>query len=350
MNHSAPTSSTSFLHKFLMASSYRVARHCLLITIIIVISLNQAFMTFMKGLDVLGNRIFLQAFLLLISYLLTGYFNFYVLLPRYLLKKKYAQYTLLLVASVFLMVTLQTVEERYLLTRFNIVNESYNFPSIYLNNLSAFALVFLSLSGAAMTILLRHRLAENERVGQLEKRHIQSEVERLKEQVSPHLLFNILNRTGVLATRKPTEASEMLIRLSQLLRYQLYDCNREQVLLNSEIKFLSNYLTLEQAYSPAIRFTIRQDKDAAYTLVAPLLFISFVQAAVIKLYELDKETSLEMSFSTTSHSIVFHCDSHPEPLFTDIDYSKINRRLNLLYKGRHCLNVAAHHITLNLEL
>lgn len=339
-----------FLRRLLVEPEYRVARHLLLILIIIIISLNQAFMTFVNGLDVLGNKIFGQAFLILVSYLLTGYFNFFVLLPRYLLKKKYVQYTLLLAVSVFLMVTLQTVEERYILTCFGIVNESYDFPVIYLNMLSSFALILLSLSGTAMTILLKYWMTENGKMRELEKLHVQSEVEQLKEQVSPRLLFNILNRTGILATRQPAAASDMLLRLSQLLRYQLYDCNREQVLLGAEIKFLSNYLTLEQTYSHAFSFTIREDKGTHYLLIAPLLFISFVQAAVIRMYELDNQVELEVEFRSTSSSVTFCCSSEPTLLFTGVDYSQIRRRLNLLYPGHHTLNVTAGQITLNLEL
>lgn len=349
MNHPDTASKTSFLHKFLVESGYKPARHLLLVVIIIVISLNQAFMTFRSGLDTLGSRVYLQAFLLCLSYLLTGYFNLYFLLPRYLLKKEYARYTLLLTISVFLLVALQTVEERYLLTHSNISNESYDFPGIYLNNLSAFALVFLSLSGAAVTILLRHWLTESERVEQLEKRHAQAEVERLKEQVNPHLLFNVLNRVGVLATHQPGQASDMLIKLSQLLRYQLYDCNREQVLLSSEVKFLSNYLALEQAYSHTFRFTVQEDQHVAYILVAPLLFISFVQAAIIRLYEMSQETTLTIDFTATDNGITFCCNSRPAPLFDRIDYSKVIQRIDILYAKRYSLITTAHQLTLNLK-
>ena len=187
-------------------------------------------------------------------------------------------------------------------------------------------------------------------MGELEKRHIQSEVEQLKEQVSPHLLFGTLNHAGVLAIQRPSEASAMLLRLSQLLRYQLYDCNREQVLLSAEIKFLNSYLMLEQSRSDTFSFTIRQDKETAYTLVAPLLFISFVQAAVRKIYEQNSRTALELDFSTSTGSVTFSFSSTPAPLFIDINYSKINQRLNLLYPGRHSLRISDCRIILNMEL
>lgn len=349
MNRTNDINSSSLLHKLLIDPEYSIYRHLLLIFVIAVISLNQAFMTFIDGLDILGYRIYLQAGLTFASYMLVGYFNFFVMLPRYLLKRRYARYIVLLVVSVFLLILFQTGEEYCVLKHFQIVNHSYNFPNICLNTLSAFALILLSLSGPAMTILLKYWLTENEKMGELEKRHVQSEVEQLKEQVSPHLLFNTLNHAGVQAVQHPSEASVMLLRLSQLLRYQLYDCSREQVLLSAEIKFLNNYLTLEQSHSDLFSFTIHEEKETAYMLVAPLLFISFVQAAVLKIYEQNSRTALELDFSASNGNVTFCFSSTPAPLFIDIDYSKINQRLNLLYPERHSLRISDCRITLNLE-
>ena len=350
MNRTNDINSPSLLHKLLIAPEYSICRHLLLLFVIAVISLNQAFMTFLYGLDILGNKIYLQAGLTFASYMLVGYFNFYVMLPRYLLKRRYVRYIGMLAISIFLLVLFQSVEEYWVLKHFQIVNNSYNFPNICVNILSAFALILLSLSGPAMTILLRYWLTENEKIAELEKRHVQSEVEQLKEQVSPHLLFGTLNHAGVQAVQHPSEASAMLLRLSQLLRYQLYDCNREHVLLSAEIKFLNNYLELEQSHSDIFSFAIHEDKDTAYMLVAPLLFISFVQAAVLKIYEQNTRTALELDFCTSGGNVTFGFGSAPAPLFIDIDYSKINQRLNLLYPGRHSLRISDRRITLNLEL
>lgn len=350
MNRTNDINTPSLLHKLLIAPEYRIQRHLLLATVIGVISLNQAFMTFLDGLDVLGYRIYLQAGLIFASYMLAGYYNFFVMLPRYLLRRQYARYMVLLAVSIFLLVIFQTGEEYWVLTHFQIVNNSYDFPNICLSILSAFALILLSLSGGAITILLKYWLTENEKMGELEKRHVQSEVEQLKEQVSPHLLFSTLNRAGVQAIKHPSEASAMLLRLSQLLRYQLYDCNREHVLLSAEIKFLNNYLALEQSHSGTFNFTVRADKETGYTLVPPLLFISFVQAAVRKIYEQNSHTALELDFSATAGNVTFNFNSAPVPLFIDIDYSKINQRFNLLYPGRHSLSISDRCITLNLNL
>lgn len=344
------TTSSSFLRKFLLSPGYRTARHLLLIFIMVITALNQSFMTMRDGMERLGNGIFLQAAFIFITYMVACYFNLWVLLPRYLLQKKYVRYALCLSATVLLLIFVQTMEERAVLIRYDILDGFYTMPRIPITILSSFALVLLCISGISMTVLLKNWLLDNRKVNQLEKLHIQSEVEQLKEQVNPRLLFSILNRTGVLASQRPQEASDMLIRLSQLLRYQLYDCSRERVLLSAEIKFLNNYLTLEQMYSGMFSFNIQSDKGCSHILVAPLLFISFVQSAISRIYEADKQASITIRFETTDDAVTFTCRCEPEEVFFDMDFSKVCKRLDFLYGNRHSLTVTGKEVTLNLEI
>ncbi|WP_455672790.1 sensor histidine kinase [Phocaeicola sp.] len=350
MNHLDNRKASSFLRKLLIAPGYRAARHILLISILVIIGLNQAFMTMREGLEIVGNKIFIQALFTFTTYMLVCYFNLYVLLPRYLLKKDYSRYTLFLAITVFFLVTGQTMEERAVLIHIGILDDFYTAPRLYINILSSFILVSLCISGGAMTVLLKHWMTDNEKVEQLEKLHIQSKVEQLKEQVNPHLLFNILNRTGVLAKNRPEEASDMIIRLSQLLRYQLYDCNREKVLLSAEIKFINNYLALEQMYAHSFRFNIWSDMGCSHVVVSPLLFISFVQSAVIRIYEKDKATSVHVKFKTTDNKVTFTCGSEWENIFADTDFTRISQRLELLYKNHYSLVIENNNVTLELEI
>lgn len=119
-------------------------------------------------------------------------------------------------------------------------------------------------------------------MNQLEKKQIQSEVDNLKEQVNPSLLFNTLNRTAVLSKSEPQKAADMVLQLSQLLRYQLYDGARDKVLLNSEITFVNNYLALEKFYSDSFDYQIVSDKELTGVLIPPLLLVPIIQYALKK--------------------------------------------------------------------
>lgn len=350
MDNFEKTGHSSFLRKLLVEPEYRMIRHLLLVIILVVISLNQTFIAMRDGMGILGNKLFLQFFFLLVSYTIVCYFNLYILLPKYLLKKQYMKYFSYLVLTTGLLITIQTSEELAILINIDRVDEFYSPPMIYINILSTFILVILCISGGAMTVVLKHWMINGRKVGQLEKRYIQSEVEQLKEQVNPHLLFNILNRTGVLAKHQCEEASDMLIRLSQLLRYQLYDCNREKVLLSAEIKFLKDYLTLEQKYSGAFTFTIASGKNSFPVLISPLLFITFVQSAVIRIYERQEQASIQARFEVTDDFILFTCHCDSESVFSGTDFSKINRRLELLYKHSYLLSVTNNEVTLKVGM
>lgn len=131
---------------------------------------------------------------------------------------------------------------------------SYFSVPMLMDYISSFMLSTLCMIGGTMTLLLKEWMIENQRVSQMEKAHVLSEVEQLKEQVSPELLFKTLHHSGELTLTEPEKASKMLMKLSQLLRYQLYDCSRQKVLLSSEIVFLTNYLTLEQSSLPQFRY------------------------------------------------------------------------------------------------
>lgn len=351
MDHFTQAGSSSYLRKLLIEPEYRIARHLVLISVLVVTALNQSFMTMRTGLNVLGYKIFIQALFCFITYFFVCYFNLWILIPRYLLKKRYAKYTAYLTGTIFLLILGQTMEERTVLLQIGLLDEFYTMPRIVLTVFSSFALVLLCVSGGAMTVLLKHWMTDNLKVNQLEKLHVQSEVEQLKGQVSPHLLFNILNRTGVLAKYHPAKASDMLIRLSQLLRYQLYDCNRERVLLSAEIKFLNNYLTLERMYSNSFEYDIQSDRECSHILVSPLLFISFVQAAVIKMYQLEKKTQLCITFSAREEGTVsFTCRCGIEDAFFHMDFSKISKRLEIVYKNHYILTVSGKEVILKLEI
>jgi hypothetical protein len=81
---------------------------------------------------------------------------------------------------------------------------------------------------------------------ELEKNTMQSELELLKNQITPHFLLNTLNNANVLINTEPEKASDVVMTLSDLLRYQLYESTRENVLLSSDIRFLKDFLDLEK--------------------------------------------------------------------------------------------------------
>lgn len=202
-----------------------------------------------------------------------------------------------------------------------------------------------------MTVLLKEWMIEHQRVSQMEKEHVLSEVEQLKEQVSPELLFKTLHCSGQLTMSNPGKASKMLMKLSQLLRYQLYDCSRAKVLLSSEITFLTNYLTLEQDAQSRFSYEFTSEGDVNRMLVPPLLFMPFVQHIVELIYEqqLAHPVSLKIHIKAESGNILFTAVCQGVNLSADRGLERIRQRLDLLYGDRYELLTTADKIELSLK-
>lgn len=351
----AATASTesTILYRFLVSPELRWIRYLVLILVLSTISFNQVFIIFIDYRDVLGGWIYAFTFLYLLTYMAVVYLNLFELFPRYLLKRRYMAYLSLLSAAMIVALLIQMAVE-YL---------AYSYwPELYargpyfsvpmvMDYISSFMLSTLCMIGGTMTVLLKEWMIEHQRVSQMEKAHVLSEVEQLKEQVSPELLFKTLHRSGQLTLHDPEKASKMLMKLSQLLRYQLYDCSRAKVLLGSEIAFLTNYLTLEQDSQSQFSYVFTSEGEVNRILVPPLLFIPFVQHIVklINEQQILIPVILNIRLKVASGTILFTCLCTQVNLSTDKGLERIIQRLNLLYGNRYGLVLTEGSIQLELK-
>lgn len=344
---------STILYRFLVSPELRWIRYLVLILVLSTISFNQVFIIFIDYRDVLGGWIYAFTSLYLLTYMAVVYLNLSILFPRYLLKRRYMAYlSLLSVAMVVALLIQMTVE--YL---------AYSYwPELYargpyfsvpmvMDYISSFMLSTLCMIGGTMTVLLKEWMIEHQRVSQMEKAHVLSEVEQLKEQVSPELLFKTLHRAGQLTLHDPEKASKMLMKLSQLLRYQLYDCSRAKVLLSSEINFLTNYLTLEQDSQSQFGYVFTSEGEVNRMLVPPLLFIPFVQHIVKLINEQQVliPVILNIRLKAANGTILFTCLCAQVNLSTDKGLERIIQRLNLLYGNHYGLVLTEGSIQLELR-
>ena len=116
---------------------------------------------------------------------------------------------------------------------------------------------------------------ENER---LEKEKLKAELEVLKGQLNPHFMFNTLNSIYALALKKSDYTPEAIIKLSQLMRYILTDCNATAIDLCKEIEVLNNYIALEKSrFGERLDITVNIQGIIANKMIAPLLLLPFVE-------------------------------------------------------------------------
>ncbi|MCD7935513.1 MAG: histidine kinase [Tannerellaceae bacterium] len=319
--------------KFLLAPSYRWLRHVVFVLIAATLAVNVVAMSFIMA----GRQWvwFLMAILLYtLLYAIAGYLNVYFLIPRFFLARHFLTYTgcfILLVIGVNAGLLLN----EYIFIHYLQVepgSASYFSGDGYLLFvfLSEFISLSIMLSGVSVTVILKHWLLEIHQLNQLETQRMQLDIEQVKQQVNPSFLLRTLHRIGEIAVKEPVPSSAMILYLSRFLRYQLYDGNRAQVLLSSEIQFLTTFLLIEQHADNPFEFHISSGGELSHLLIPPLLFLPFVEAAVDRWKKQEHTGVFHLSFSYTQERLAFRVPG----LGTEDPDKDLLKRVKFLYGDR----------------
>lgn len=180
-----------------------------------------------------------------------------------------------------------------------------------------------------------------------EKQNLKSELSVLKHQINPHFLFNTLNNIDSLIIKNQAKASEILLKLSHLLRYLIYDTNKERVLLTQEIDHIKEYIDLQliqHSNQELISFSIKGEISSIQ--IAPLLLLPFVENAFKHCNQKNFPNAIKIDISLTDKILTFSCKNlHKKKLIISKDKSSgtglinVYRRLELIYLDKHTLEI-----------
>lgn len=343
---------------FLLNPRFRRHRHVLLQIIVFLITINvlwyEPLLPLFTGRRIGGWVVYFCAIDIVI------YSNIYWLVPRLLLKNKLFLYFLSSLAVVFTVIVITVICQGLLYTEVVFQGELYtetgphNTMGTFAMLLNAFSGIFtvgLVSAGSSAILLLRYWIRHGMRINELQTMTLQSELKYLKNQINPHFLFNMLNNANVLVKRNPEEASKVLFKLEDLLRYQMNDSSRERVALVSDIHFLNDFLNLEKIRRDKFEYSIRQEGKIDSIRIQPLLFIPFVENAVKHNFDSEGSSYVRLSFVVQKQRLTFQCENSKPMVVTDkgndkkkvvggIGLVNIRRRLELLYSGRYLLEIA----------
>jgi sensor histidine kinase YesM len=263
------------------------------------------------------------------------YVNLYLLFPKYFFKKKYLIYSLIL--SLIL-----TIGAFILRVIFPVGNSTFAAP-ILQNIINLFFFVVITSSFKFYREYTRKQelliLAENEQ--------LKTELSLLKSQVNPHFLFNTLNNLyGLIIQNQNTEASEITLKLSGLMRYILKSSKEVNVSLRDEIKFIEDYLAIEKirlANNIQIKFEYSGlEKDI---LIAPLLFIPLIEN-VFKhgMQNIAEENFAHLFLSKQGNEVFFEVHnsigrSINKQIISGTGLINLRKRLQLIYPHKHQLEI-----------
>lgn len=219
------------------------------------------------------------------------------------------------------------------------------------NALGAILIIVLSLP----LVLALQWSKQNSRIAALEQEKTQTELDLLKQQLNPHFFFNTLNNLYALSLQQSKQTPDSILQLSELMRYVIYKAKEPQVTLPEEIKYLEDYIQLQQMRlkrTPDIQFT--QEIAAGTPSIAPLLLIVLVENAFKHGIEPAAEQAfLHITLRTQGNRLYFQVvNSFEQPAERDtgIGLANLQRRLTLLYPGKHRLITAAENHTFKAEL
>lgn len=206
------------------------------------------------------------------------YFVLYLLIPRFFFKKKILLFCLLCILTLFLAGIFQKLYHYFVynpILRPGLPNElSFQTLEILKLVLGIYPIVGL----AAFIKVGKHWLEKDRASQRLEKEKMEAELNFLKAQIHPHFLFNTLNNLYALTLKKSDKASEVVLKLSHLLNYLLYEGNEQQVPLEKELEVISTYIALEKIrYGDRLEIAYTIEGVAAAKEVAPMLLLPFIE-------------------------------------------------------------------------
>lgn len=295
------------------------------------------------------------------------YFNLYYLIPKYLEKGRLRSYIGYL--GITLLATALAIVSGYYVSAW-LAHQSVE--KLFGRDTNCFFYFFgeampstLASNTLAMSIKLTKNWIRTERRKQLlEKEKLETELRFLKYQFNPHFLFNSINSIFFLIHKNPDVASSSLAKFSELLRHHLYECNDDLVPLDKEIAYLHNFIALEklrQNTGVAVVTDIT-DKFPPGAGITPFILMTFVENAFKHVSkDNDRDNRIEIRLHAKTNMLEFEVSNSSSPLATrqavhygGIGLKNVQRRLDLIYPGRHDLAIRYHdgafQVNLRMEL
>ncbi len=289
-----------------------------------------------------------SAFLIPVTIFISYFFTYY-LIPKYLLTKKYLQFLLYCIYTFILSIYVIIISILYGL----IYTESYKeentspltktLPFIVLG-------VFFVVMIVVLLSLIMHHYRSTLKNEDLKSKILQTklllkdqELKFLKMQIHPHFLFNTLNTLYGFALKKSEETPEMILKLSNLLDYILYQIEKPSVLLNDELQHIEYYIALEKMrFKNTLQVNFISKNSNPDFQIAPMLLLPFVENAFKHGRLVDEYLSIEIFAQSIDNQLDFTIkntikNDELDQMKEGIGLENIKKRLDLLYHNNYKL-------------
>ena len=293
------------------------------------------------NIDIIYTAVFLLAPFIAV------YINLYWLIPRFFQRTKYLQYSVLVIILILLGVGIHKFSFEFLI---GILFKNYYLISyVDIWQITRSIIIFLGITTLAQLSMSWFELHESKaKLQEVEKEKAIYQLESLKAQINPHFLFNSLNNIYSLALKKSEQTPEIILKLSDVLRYVIYESNADKVDLKNEIDFIKNYIDLQKLrtnVSEVVTFNI--EGNLTDQRIAPLIFIVFIENAFKHGLKGDiKNQFININLIIKDGFIEFNCENNTGQAseiknkeFNGLGLGNVKKRLELMYKESYFLEI-----------
>ncbi len=283
-----------------------------------------------------------------IPYTILVYFNLYILMPKFLLKKRIINYVVLLILTVTIVTIITSYYLSFYFKYINIYLPTSDFFGSIPGKIAIVTEVILSL-GLSMTLFLTDEwYRKDQSMKEIEQKQLETELNLLKNQINPHFLFNSLNSIYIMLDKNLKSGKKMLLQFSEILSHQLYEANKKSIELEREFENLTNYIDIERVRHEDLvmvkySFPDHQEKfTISPMLLLPLVENAFKHGQSSKGYRIHIESTIE--YNNTLNFKVENTVSKESVKKSSIEnkgigLANVKRRLELIYPNRHLLNI-----------
>ncbi|MGV6831158.1 MAG: sensor histidine kinase [bacterium] len=279
------------------------------------------------------------------------YYNYFFLVPKFLLKKKFVSYVILSIISLaifnFLLINYFSNETLDHFKKLLTVDPEAKFVNgIRYFIPFAFSLTLFLLGGILRLVFTYFERERNAKI--LEANQKEAQIQFLRTQLNPHFLFNTLNGIYSLVRTKSDNAPDAILTLSELMRYMLYEVGESKVLLKKELNYINNYVELQKLrLKRSDQISLSFNGDPKNLKIQPLILITYIENAFKYGTDFQGRTQIIIKIKVIDNTLHFYIEN---PFITKksnkdnsgIGQMNIRKQLDLIYAENYDLTISSN--------
>ena len=217
-------------------------------------------------------------------------------------------------------------------------------PPIDRHDLSVFIIVIMMIGANLGVKSYFQNEEEKKHLAELKEKSLKQELDYLRYQINPHFIMNTLNNIHALVDIDPEQAKDSIVDMSRMMRYMLYESDKPYVSLNLALAFLKKHLNLMKLrYTDMVTVNFTAPKSCAENIViAPLVFLPFVENAFKHGVALDKPSTIDIDIECKQDRLLFHCHNNKSGVkheYGGVGLTNVSKRLELIYGSDYSLDI-----------